>query len=124
MTMKKQGGDEAYKTAASTLLKYLGNVVRAPDEDKFRNINLGNAAFQSRVRGVPGAVDFLKVVGFEVSSTEQVETAALSLYRVHGYPASSCMVMIRPVACLYLLLLVMNNHRLYIVVAWCMCSGG
>jgi hypothetical protein len=27
---------------------------------------MGNAAFQSRVAAVPGSVDFLKLVGFEV----------------------------------------------------------
>lgn len=68
VVMKKAGGDEAFKVAASTLLKYIGNVARAPDEDKFRTINLGNAAFHSRVAAVPGSVDFLKVVGFQVSS--------------------------------------------------------
>lgn len=73
--MKKQGGDEAFKTAAGTLLKYIGNVVRAPDEDKFRNINLGNAAFQSRVGSVPGAVDFLKVVGFQVMAVGAPQAA-------------------------------------------------
>jgi hypothetical protein len=31
-----------------------------------RSINMGNAAFQSRVAAVPGSVDFLKLVGFEV----------------------------------------------------------
>lgn len=37
-----------------------------PDEDKFRRINLGNAAFQSRVAAVPGAVEFLEMCGFKV----------------------------------------------------------
>lgn len=65
--MKKGcGSEEAFKTCISTMLKYLGNVVRAPDEDKFRSINLGNAAFQSRVAAVQGAVDFLHLVGFQV----------------------------------------------------------
>jgi peptide-N4-(N-acetyl-beta-glucosaminyl)asparagine amidase len=67
VAMKKAGGEESFKTAASTLLKYIGNIARAPEEDKFRSINMGNAAFQARVVAVPGAVEFLKVVGFEVS---------------------------------------------------------
>jgi hypothetical protein len=33
-----------------------------------RSINMGNAAFQSRVAAVPGSVDFLKLIGFEVCS--------------------------------------------------------
>ncbi|KAF8072947.1 ubxn1 [Scenedesmus sp. PABB004] len=64
VAMKKAGGDEGFKAAAGTLLKYLGNVARAPDEAKFRTINTANAAFAARVAAVPGAVDFLKVVGF------------------------------------------------------------
>ncbi|KAF6266626.1 hypothetical protein COO60DRAFT_1697171 [Scenedesmus sp. NREL 46B-D3] len=65
VSMKKAGGDEPFKTAAGTMLKYIGNVARSPDEDKFRSIKMGNAAFQSRVAAVPGSVDFLKLVGFE-----------------------------------------------------------
>eukprot|EP00879_Flechtneria_rotunda_P025672 GHRR01027306.1.p1 GENE.GHRR01027306.1~~GHRR01027306.1.p1 ORF type:complete len:186 (+),score=60.47 GHRR01027306.1:425-982(+) len=65
VAMKKAGGDEPFKTAAATLMKYIGNVARAPNEDKFRRINTSNAAFQSRVGAVPGSVDFLKHVGFQ-----------------------------------------------------------
>lgn len=79
VTMKKQGGDEAFKTAANTLLKYIGNVARSPDEDKYRNINTGNAAFQSRVAAVPGSIDFLKVIGFQVSHVHEHDTACALL---------------------------------------------
>lgn len=67
VSMKKaSSGDEAFKTCVSTMIKYIGNVARAPDEDKFRSINMGNAAFQARVASVPGAVDFFKLLGFQV----------------------------------------------------------
>jgi hypothetical protein len=67
VSMKKAAaGDEAFKTCVSTQLKYIGNVARAPDEDKFRSINMGNAAFQARVASVSGAVDFFKLLGFQV----------------------------------------------------------
>jgi hypothetical protein len=36
VSMKKAGGDEPFKTAAGTMLKYIGNVARAPNEEKFR----------------------------------------------------------------------------------------
>lgn len=66
VSMKKAAaGDEAFQTCVSTQLKYIGNVARAPDEDKFRSINMGNAAFQARVASVPGAVDFFKLLGFQ-----------------------------------------------------------
>lgn len=69
VSMKKSAsGDEAFKTCVSTQLKYISNVARAPDDDKFRSINMGNAAFQSRVASVPGAVDFFKLMGFQVGA--------------------------------------------------------
>ena len=34
--------------AFKTLAAYIGNVLRSPDEDKYRRINLENAAFQAR----------------------------------------------------------------------------
>ena len=36
-----------------------------PQEEKFRRIRLSNAAFQNRVGSVPGALDFLKLLGFQ-----------------------------------------------------------
>jgi hypothetical protein len=50
------------------MIKYIGNIARAPDEDKFRSINMGNAAFHARVASVPGAVDFFKLLGFQVGA--------------------------------------------------------
>lgn len=63
----KQGGDEeAFKGACGLLLKYLGNIARAPQEEKFRNIRLSNATFVSKVASVEGAVGFLEGCGFDV----------------------------------------------------------
>ena len=68
VSMKKSapGGDEQFKTAVNTLLKYIGNIARAPEEEKFRSIKSSNAAFQQRVAAVPGSLDFLHLCGFEV----------------------------------------------------------
>lgn len=67
-SMKKTapGGEAQFKTACSTIMKYIGNIANAPDVEKFRKINLSNAAFQSRVSCVPGSIDFLETCGFEV----------------------------------------------------------
>ncbi|KAL2612957.1 hypothetical protein R1flu_024649 [Riccia fluitans] len=56
--------DEKVKKTFQTLLTYLGNVVKAPDEEKFRKIRLTNATFQDRV-GNMGGVPFLELCGFE-----------------------------------------------------------
>lgn len=79
VSMKKAASsEEAFKTSISTMLKYIGNVARSPDEDKFRSINVENAAFQSRVAAVQGSIDFLKHVGFQVGACMVV------LFCVHG----------------------------------------
>ncbi|RLN68272.1 hypothetical protein BBJ29_000851 [Phytophthora kernoviae] len=51
-------------SAAETLIKMLGNVVKNPQEEKFRKIRLSNAAIQSKLVAVPGAVDILTEAGF------------------------------------------------------------
>lgn len=49
-------------------------------QEKFRTIKLSNAAFQSRVAAVQGALDFMATAGFQVSSC----AAALALRRLPG----------------------------------------
>ncbi len=68
VTLKKGApSEDAFKTAATTLGKYIANVLRSPDEDKFRRINTGNAAFQARVGAAgAGGVEVLETVGFQV----------------------------------------------------------
>mmetsp|Transcript_9192 Transcript_9192/g.30306 ORF Transcript_9192/g.30306 Transcript_9192/m.30306 type:complete len:441 (-) Transcript_9192:83-1405(-) len=51
-------------TAFKTLLTYCGNLARAPGEEKFRKIRLGNAAFQTRVGSLSGGIAFLEGLGF------------------------------------------------------------
>ncbi|KAG6544367.1 hypothetical protein Mapa_014201 [Marchantia paleacea] len=56
--------DDKVKKTFQTLLTYLGNVVRSPDEEKYRKIRLTNPTFQERV-GNMGGVSFLELCGFE-----------------------------------------------------------
>lgn len=68
-TLKKNHKDEdaRVKRAFQTLLIYVGNVAKNPDEEKFRRIRLGNPNFQDRVgslKGV-GGIQFLELCGFE-----------------------------------------------------------
>ncbi|KAF4036348.1 PUB domain-containing protein [Phytophthora infestans] len=51
-------------TAAETLIKMLANVLKNPQEEKFRKIRLSNAAIQSKLTSVPGAVGILAEAGF------------------------------------------------------------
>ncbi|XP_020575013.1 UBX domain-containing protein 6 [Phalaenopsis equestris] len=57
--------DAKVKRAFQTLLTYVGNVARNPNEEKFRKIRLNNATFQDRVGSLHGGVEFLQICGFE-----------------------------------------------------------
>ncbi|KAI9987709.1 hypothetical protein PInf_023753 [Phytophthora infestans] len=52
-------------TALKTLNVYVKNLVEKPEEEKFRIINLENAAFRKRVASLVGGVAFLKSLGYE-----------------------------------------------------------
>ncbi|XP_039138191.1 vicilin-like seed storage protein At2g18540 [Dioscorea cayenensis subsp. rotundata] len=56
--------DAKVKRAFQTLLTYVGNVARNPDEEKFRKIRLNNPSFQDRVGRLQGGVEFLEICGF------------------------------------------------------------
>mmetsp|Transcript_34804 Transcript_34804/g.98671 ORF Transcript_34804/g.98671 Transcript_34804/m.98671 type:complete len:412 (-) Transcript_34804:245-1480(-) len=72
--MKKTEGEERAKVAWGTLLKYLGNIAKNPNEDKFRSIKLANEAFQKRVGSVHGGVEFLLGCGFQKDAAGEVLT--------------------------------------------------
>lgn len=57
--------DARVKRAFQTLFTYVGNVVKNPDEEKFRKIRLTNPTFQERVGGLKGSIEFLELCGFE-----------------------------------------------------------
>eukprot|EP00884_Botryococcus_braunii_P020187 jgi/Botrbrau1/6852/Bobra.152_2s0012.1 len=76
MKKKYDNDSERVKTCWQTLLKYIANVAMHPDEEKYRKIKLGNAAFQSRVASLEGSLDFLSLVGFKADpSGEYIEMA-------------------------------------------------
>ncbi|KAF2944940.1 hypothetical protein DAI22_02g180700 [Oryza sativa Japonica Group] len=64
--LKQQNKDDdaKVKRAFQTLLTYIGNVAKNPDEEKFRKIRLSNATFQ-RVGNLHGGIEFLQLCGFE-----------------------------------------------------------
>ncbi|KAJ0412866.1 hypothetical protein ATCC90586_002496 [Pythium insidiosum] len=69
------GGDGL--TALKTLNVYVKNLIEKPDEDKFRSINLENAAFRKRVASLVGGVAFLKALGYEKDEQSGLLTLAV-----------------------------------------------
>ncbi|KAF8394067.1 hypothetical protein HHK36_020271 [Tetracentron sinense] len=60
-----KGDDARVKRAFQTLLTYVGNVAKNPNEEKFRKIRVNNPAFQDRVGNLEGGIEFLELCGFE-----------------------------------------------------------
>eukprot|EP00736_Rhodelphis_marinus_P008739 Rmarinus@m.261 len=61
-------GEQVVTTAYKTMFKYISNIAKQPDNEKFRRINLSNEAFHSRVGRFPCCVEFLKAAGFEATA--------------------------------------------------------
>ncbi|XP_031257516.1 UBX domain-containing protein 1 [Pistacia vera] len=57
--------DARVKRAFQTLLTYIGNVAKNPNEEKFRKIRLNNQTFQDRVGALKGGIEFLELCGFQ-----------------------------------------------------------
>ncbi|XP_022887976.1 UBX domain-containing protein 1-like isoform X4 [Olea europaea var. sylvestris] len=57
--------DNTVTRAFRTLLIYVRNVVKNPEEGKFRKIRISNPAFQDRVGKFRDAIKFLELCGFE-----------------------------------------------------------
>jgi hypothetical protein len=45
--------------------KYVENIANNPAEEKFRSINLENAAFQRLVGGKKGGLEMMRAIGFQ-----------------------------------------------------------
>ncbi|MED6155560.1 hypothetical protein PIB30_006432 [Stylosanthes scabra] len=62
---KHQAEQGRVKKAFETLLIYVRNVAKNPNEEKYRKIRLTNPLFQERVASLDGGVEFLEQCGFE-----------------------------------------------------------
>ncbi|KAH8407719.1 hypothetical protein KR222_011288 [Zaprionus bogoriensis] len=61
----------------ATLIKYLENIIKNPDEEKFCKIRMSNKIFSEKVRYVDGALDVLHAAGF---SEVQMDDEAFLLW--------------------------------------------
>jgi len=81
-TEKANNADPArFTTYCKTLMVYLGNLNKNPDEPKFRKIRLSNPAFQKRVACMPNGIACLEAVGFEVKKDDETGEDALIIER-------------------------------------------
>ena len=61
---------EKVAICVETLGKYIDNILSHPEESKYRKIRKSNKAFQERVGGLEGTVQFLEGCGFQTSLME------------------------------------------------------
>uniref|UniRef100_A0A8D0BWR9 Peptide-N(4)-(N-acetyl-beta-glucosaminyl)asparagine amidase n=1 Tax=Salvator merianae TaxID=96440 RepID=A0A8D0BWR9_SALMN len=67
-----QNSTETFLEASQLLLTYVDNIIRHPNEEKYRSIRIGNRAFSTRLLPVRGAVECLFEMGFEEGETHLV----------------------------------------------------
>ncbi|XP_074051785.1 peptide-N(4)-(N-acetyl-beta-glucosaminyl)asparagine amidase [Macrotis lagotis] len=67
-----QNPRETFLEASKLLLTYADNILRYPNDEKYRSIRIGNAAFSTRLLPVRGAVECLFEMGFEEGETHLV----------------------------------------------------
>ncbi|CAM0911901.1 unnamed protein product [Alopecurus aequalis] len=66
-TLKKNHKDDnaRVRRAFQILLKIIANIVKNPEDEKFRRIRLSNPVFKDKVGSLKGGVEFLELCGFQ-----------------------------------------------------------
>ncbi|XP_049726757.1 peptide-N(4)-(N-acetyl-beta-glucosaminyl)asparagine amidase isoform X2 [Elephas maximus indicus] len=67
-----QNSPETFLEASKLLLTYADNILRNPNDEKYRSIRIGNTAFSTRLLPVRGAVECLFEMGFEEGETHLI----------------------------------------------------
>lgn len=76
--------NEVFLDVAKLLLTYADNILRNPNEEKYRSIRIGNPTFSTKLLPIKGAVECLFEMGFEEAETHLVfpQTASVQQLRV------------------------------------------
>ncbi|XP_074918567.1 peptide-N(4)-(N-acetyl-beta-glucosaminyl)asparagine amidase isoform X2 [Chelonoidis abingdonii] len=78
-----QNARDTFLEASRLLLTYADNILRHPNEEKYRSIRIGNPAFSTRLLPVRGAVECLFEMGFEEGETHLVFPKEASVEQLH-----------------------------------------
>uniref|UniRef100_A0A1A8PCK1 Peptide-N(4)-(N-acetyl-beta-glucosaminyl)asparagine amidase n=1 Tax=Nothobranchius pienaari TaxID=704102 RepID=A0A1A8PCK1_9TELE len=63
---------DVFLDVSKLLLTYADNILRSPNEEKFRSIRIGNPTFSTKLLPIRGAVECLFEMGFEEAETHLV----------------------------------------------------
>ncbi|XP_054462106.1 peptide-N(4)-(N-acetyl-beta-glucosaminyl)asparagine amidase [Anoplopoma fimbria] len=67
-----ENSNEVFVDVAKLLLTYADNILRYPNEEKYRSIRIGNPTFSTKLLPIKGAVECLFEMGFEEAETHLV----------------------------------------------------
>uniref|UniRef100_UPI0037E912B6 peptide-N(4)-(N-acetyl-beta- glucosaminyl)asparagine amidase n=1 Tax=Semicossyphus pulcher TaxID=241346 RepID=UPI0037E912B6 len=67
-----ENSNEEFLDASKLLLTYADNILRYPNEEKYRSIRIGNPTFSTKLLPIKGAVECLFEMGFEEAETHLV----------------------------------------------------
>ncbi|XP_076611478.1 peptide-N(4)-(N-acetyl-beta-glucosaminyl)asparagine amidase [Chaetodon auriga] len=67
-----ENSNDVFLDAAKLLLTYADNILRYPNEEKYRSIRIGNPTFSTKLLPIKGAVECLFEMGFEEAETHLV----------------------------------------------------
>lgn len=73
---------EVFLDVSKLLITYADNILRNPNEDKYRSIRIGNPTFSTKLLPVKGAVECLCEMGFEEAETHLVFPKSASVERL------------------------------------------
>ncbi|KAG1948791.1 peptide-N(4)-(N-acetyl-beta-glucosaminyl)asparagine amidase [Pimephales promelas] len=74
--------NEVFLDVSKLLITYADNILRNPNEDKYRSIRIGNPTFSTKLLPVKGAVECLFEMGFEEAETHLVFPKSASVERL------------------------------------------
>ena len=83
--LEETASREAYLDGAEILLKLLGNVIREPDNDKYRTIRLENKIIKERLLCLVGVRDLLDEIGFKENDGQLCLTTNVLIARLRKY---------------------------------------
>ncbi|KAI7798934.1 peptide-N(4)-(N-acetyl-beta-glucosaminyl)asparagine amidase-like [Triplophysa rosa] len=73
---------EVFLDVSKLLITYADNILRNPNEDKYRSIRIGNPTFSTKLLPVKGAVECLFEMGFEEAETHLVFPKSASVEKL------------------------------------------
>ena len=80
--------EEVRNDAAEILVKLLGNVIREPNNIKFRSIRLGNPKIESKLLAANGAFEILFSVGFEEGTDSLILPMSASIPLISAFKSA------------------------------------